>query len=117
MYLGHQDFYGVDEDSALSLKQCYIIAMVGAYSVFVLGVESLITRIWLSVLSAISRTWLKIKSSFKQVNETIFHPECRRTLARILGTSKSFLDRPKWELIPMDGGNLFRTSVTLPESA
>ncbi|KAK0464050.1 hypothetical protein IW261DRAFT_1524760 [Armillaria novae-zelandiae] len=34
-YIGHQDFYDVNEDSALSPKQCYIIATMGANSVFV----------------------------------------------------------------------------------
>ncbi|KAK0488267.1 hypothetical protein EDD18DRAFT_593349 [Armillaria luteobubalina] len=35
-YLGQSDdFYGADEDSALPPKQCYIIATVGANSVFV----------------------------------------------------------------------------------
>ncbi|PBK61381.1 hypothetical protein ARMSODRAFT_1025699 [Armillaria solidipes] len=34
-YLGHQAFYGQNEGSALSPKQCYIVATVGANSVFV----------------------------------------------------------------------------------
>ncbi len=34
-YLRYQAFYGANEDTTLSPKQCYIVATVGANSVFV----------------------------------------------------------------------------------